>query len=178
MKSNLVAACGFILLVSACGVSQEDVLDKQEQIAQSHSELTIGNWIWGGPRSGSLVTGYHHATGQVMYTCRTAYAGALHVGKVWAGVCHIPYADYNVQLSPFETLHSLPRPNPKWVASNAWSSPPSNAVKGGQEGSRSQLICRFPYVDGIHPGKLWDNVCYIAWAEQAIPSNFYEVLVD
>lgn len=167
-----------LITASACGVPPEEEQVKQEQVGQLQSALTYGNWVWGGPRSGSFVTGVHFGTGQFLHSCRAPYAGALHVGKVWEGECHVPYATYNVHLSPFETLHSLPRSNPKWVASNAWTSPPSNAVKGGQDGDESQLICSFGYVDGVHPGKLWRNVCYIAWADQAIASNFYDVLVD
>ena len=62
-----------------------------------------------------------------------------------------------------------------WVAGPAI---PPNAVIGGKAHGRDLLICRGTLQDGVHPGKVWEGKCHIAWGGKEVPLNVFEVLVQ
>ncbi|HEU0070709.1 MAG TPA: DM9 repeat-containing protein [Alphaproteobacteria bacterium] len=64
-----------------------------------------------------------------------------------------------------------------WVPGARGTPIPPSAVVAGQEGGKPVGICRAPYNNGIHPGKLGaDGICSIGWGGRAVRIERYEVL--
>lgn len=68
-------------------------------------------------------------------------------------------------------------PKFRWVRSEM-DYIPSNAVVGGYEQNRTLYICKAPYGNGMHPGKVVDDNCDIGYGGQeiVIPSGDYQIL--
>lgn len=57
---------------------------------------------------------------------------------------------------------------------------PYDAVQGGmdQNGTIPLYICRARHINGIHPGKLRQGKCHIAWGGNEVILQRFEVLVS
>jgi hypothetical protein len=62
-----------------------------------------------------------------------------------------------------------------WVFGSNGYAPP-NAIIGGWEPGRTLYICHTWYRGGLHPGKIVDNNCNIAFGGREVAQNAYEVL--
>ncbi|MFN4283413.1 MAG: DM9 repeat-containing protein [Alphaproteobacteria bacterium] len=64
-----------------------------------------------------------------------------------------------------------------WVAGRQGAARPNTALVAGQEGGQPVSICRAPYNNGVHPGKLLGtNGCSIGWGGREIMIPQFEVL--
>ena len=56
---------------------------------------------------------------------------------------------------------------------------PRHAIQGGVDlyGTAPLYICRARHVNGVHPGKLLNRRCHIAWGGSEVVLHQFEVLV-
>lgn len=68
----------------------------------------------------------------------------------------------------------------QWIPADTGYPLPPEAVVGGREFNRSTplYICRASYRGGVHPGKVVDGRCNIAWGGQETSFNHYELLMS
>lgn len=59
----------------------------------------------------------------------------------------------------------------------AGGEPPTGAIKSGVEGKNVMYVCRAPYDNGLHPGKLFNGKCNIAYEAKEHALVPAEVLV-
>lgn len=112
--------------------------------------------------------------GVVYYICRTTFGGGLQPGKMINGKCHISYMGNEVMANQFQILVS--HQPMSWIASR-FGYLPNNAYPGGHEQGNTLYICQAQYHHGIHPGKIIDRNCHIAWGGREISVPYYNVLV-
>jgi Protein of unknown function (DUF3421) len=98
----------------------------------------------------------------------------VHPGKVVEGRCNIGYDSKEVRYSTYRALTGVVQSH--WVPGNNGSFPP-NAFEGGREPNRTLFVCRGPYMNGVHPGKIVDRACNIPWGGREPHLQNYEVLV-
>jgi hypothetical protein len=115
-----------------------------------------------------------------LYICRSEYYGGINPGKLLGADCYIPFGGGE---SGRQTYEVLVMSHVHWVPATS-DSLPSGAVIGGREPNASPLyICRAEKstaegrIQGIHPGKLSDGVCYIGFGGREEQHSRYEVLV-
>jgi len=63
-----------------------------------------------------------------------------------------------------------------WVAVSNGALP-AGAFVGGAVGDQAFHLCRTPYQGGLHPGKLYKDVCFVGWGGREIGFRQYEVMV-
>ena len=118
-----------------------------------------------------------------LYVCRGEHRNGVHPGKLWKSWCHIGWNGEEILLNEFEVMVASPgRMTLNWVASATGAQHPGNTVQGGY-GDDSQGfngypldVCQAEYQGGVHPGKLWVDMCHISWGGQEIPMTEYNLL--
>ena len=114
----------------------------------------------------------------VLYACRAAYHGGVHVGEVRAGErgCSFGFGGKRIQAAAGDVLQSAP-----WLA---WAratarSLPDTAVAGGNEDGETFYVCRAGDKDGLHPGKVKRSSagCSIVSEGREAAVDRFEVLV-
>ena len=107
--------------------------------------------------------------GTPLYACRAMHQGVQHPGKrVSDGRCHIGWGGQAVQVSAFELLAA---------ASGTWAAPAdlARAYVAGSEHGKPLYLCRAPHEGGVHPGKMLDGKCNIAYADLELELLSFEV---
>jgi hypothetical protein len=94
-----------------------------------------------------------------------------------------PAQPYPAQPYPAQPYPAQPYPggqsSASWVPSSTGMPMPAGAVYGGSEsnGAVSLYVCQAAWNGGLHPGKLWNGHCYIAYGQQEVKLSSYNVLV-
>ncbi len=111
----------------------------------------------------------------ILYVCQGYYRDGVQPGKVVAGNCNIPWNGREIVLNNFKVLVG----EGLYWRPGRYGRIPHNAVVGGMIHGRPLYVCHASYGRrGVHPGKLWENTCYISYGGQEIPMNDYEILVS
>jgi phospholipase C len=53
---------------------------------------------------------------------------------------------------------------------------PVGTASGGEQFGRNLYVCRANYQGGVHPGKVYENTCYIGWGGREVGITSFEVL--
>ena len=108
--------------------------------------------------------------GRPLRACRANHQGGVHPGKlVDDGLCHIGWGGRAVKLSTFELLTVAPG---RWGPADDLT----RAYVAGSENGKGIPICRVSHEGGIHPGKLIQGKCNIAYADRELELPTFEVL--
>lgn len=111
----------------------------------------------------------------ILYVCQAYYRDGVHPGKVVGGNCNISWNGREIVLNNFKVLVG----EGLYWRPGHYGRVPYNAVVGGMVHGRPLYVCHASYGRrGVHPGKLWENACYIAYGGQEIPMHDYEILVS
>jgi len=118
-----------------------------------------------------------------LYACRGEYKNSIQPGKLWKSWCHIGWGGKEVLLNEYEVLVTAPgNMNLIWLFSGTGEPKPANLVYGGYNdmsegyGGYPLDICRTAYKGGVHPGKLWKDMCHIGWGGKEVYLKDYQVL--
>ncbi len=118
-----------------------------------------------------------------LYACRGQYKDSVQPGKLWKSWCHIGWGGKEVLLNEYEVLVTDPgNMTLSWIPSATGALKPANLVYGGyndnSEGYRGYPLdlCRVAYKGGVHPGKLWEDMCHIGWGGKEVYFKEYEIL--
>jgi hypothetical protein len=107
-----------------------------------------------------------------LFVCRASYSGGVHTGKTWDGNngCNISYGGAEVVASGFEYLEAS--------ANYSWSkTATTNLIVAGQADGYPIYVCRVKFQNGdFHPGKAWNNYCYVGYGGKEITVNNFEYL--
>ncbi|MEM9093223.1 MAG: DM9 repeat-containing protein, partial [Cyanobacteria bacterium P01_F01_bin.53] len=118
-----------------------------------------------------------------LYLCRGEYQNGVHPGKLWKSWCHIGWNGQEVLLEEFEVMITSPgNMTLNWVPSSRGARHPGNTLPGGYNdtsqgfGGYPLRVCQAEYQGGMHPGKLWLDMCHISWGGQEFPMTDYNLL--
>lgn len=140
-------------------------------------ELPTGiRWIpaSNGQVPADALQGGEEKDGTPLFICRAKHRNEFHPGKTVDGNCNTTYRGTEIVVSSYEVLTGVD--NPDWqFASNGEILP--GAFQGGQELNRRLFICRIPFKDGLHPGKVVGKNCNIGFEGAEIVASDYELLV-
>ncbi|HEX7708671.1 MAG TPA: DM9 repeat-containing protein [Thermoanaerobaculia bacterium] len=146
-------------------------------------KTNMGPYAWvspgqlGGNFSRVVVGGQEGST--PLYVCRAPYVNGYHPGKYIGGRCNIGWGTSehaltdNIQV----LVNMLQTPNESLLLGfpQNWLGPETQL--GFDGGTQDKLrVCRASYNNGLHPGKEWDNKCFIGWGGNAVPITPYQVL--
>lgn len=112
--------------------------------------------------------------GRSLPICRAKLGKGVHPGKVVEQNCNFGFNGREITVPVYEVLVGDAK-SVRWVAGIGGSAP-ADAYAGGEEPGRKLFICRAPYRNGVHPGKLVGKNCMIGWGGREIPGPKYEVL--
>jgi hypothetical protein len=113
--------------------------------------------------------------GRQLPVCRAPFQNGIHPGKLVARNCNIGWGGKEITIGKYEVLVAPPA-EIRWLPAANGQVPPG-AVIGGKEPGRQLPVCRAPYQNGMHPGKLVAKNCNIGWGGKEITLNRYEVMV-
>jgi hypothetical protein len=112
---------------------------------------------------------------QPLYSCRVAYQGGLHPGKLVGSQCNFGFGGKEIQSRSYQILSFNGTTRYTWEQGNSANA--GQALMGGQEASGTPLaICRASYGGGVHPGKVVGNNCNIGYGGQELQLSNYEVI--
>lgn len=119
-----------------------------------------------------------------LYVCRGDYQESVQPGKLWKSWCHIGWGGKEVLLDEFEIMVTRPgNMELDWSPSYTGAPKPKNIVQGGYSSAFAEgfggyplYICRTPYQGGVHPGKLWKDMCHLGWGGKEVYLKDYEIL--
>ncbi|ARN83037.1 DM9 repeat-containing protein [Methylocystis bryophila] len=130
------------------------------------------------PPPGAFLGGTEQVTGEnrtrQLWICQIEDTIGIHPGKVVEGYCNIGYDSKERKYGSYRVLTNVAAAH--WVhASNG--EVPNGAFEGGREPERTLYVCRGPYNNGVHPGKIVDHACNIPWGGGEPHLSNYEVLI-
>ncbi|MEM9485301.1 MAG: DM9 repeat-containing protein [Cyanobacteria bacterium P01_F01_bin.116] len=118
-----------------------------------------------------------------LYLCRGEYRNGIHPGKLWKSWCHIGWGGQEVLLDEFEIMVTSPgNMTLSWVPSSTGAQHPTNTIPGGYNDDAEGFngyplrVCQAEYQGGVHPGKLWRDLCHIGWGGREITITEYNLL--
>ncbi len=128
----------------------------------------------GQPIPGNAVIGGSEPSNPNLFVCRANYNGGVHPGKMVGDRCNISWGGREIVMDRYQVMVSAYPLN--WVRAN-FGGIPGDAIPGGYENGKTLYICQASYMGGIHPGKIVDRNCDIAYGGKEIPVPNYNVLV-
>lgn len=136
----------------------------------------------GGVPPNAFIAGQENIVGRpgqvrILYICQADLGlRGVHPGKVVEGSCNVGYDSKEIKWGSYQVLTNVDPRNVAWVRESNGNVPPG-AFEGGRESQRTLYVCRGSYTNGVHPGKVVDHACNIAWGGREPHLQDYEVLV-
>ncbi|MFN3261131.1 MAG: DM9 repeat-containing protein [Pikeienuella sp.] len=145
---------------------------------------------WAGALPAGAVTSGDEPDGRGGRRSLAICRSGAHPGKIVGGRCNWSFGGEERVSTSFEVLVA-PRGATRWMSRRDFEAAHGEAtVKAGespgvQAGTERRddryggrlLVCRAPYRDGVHPGKIVINDCMFGWGGDEIERGDYDVLV-
>lgn len=174
-----------VMFAFTCFISSPALAQTQFGWTATNSDAvdtTIGKVPAGAYHAGENGPG-EYVPDDSLYACRGEYQNSVQPGKLWKSWCHIGWGGKEVLLNEYEVLVTEPgNMTLSWLPSGTGEPKPENLVYGGYNddsegyGGYPLDLCRVAYNGGVHPGKLWKDMCHIGWGGKERYFDNYEVL--
>lgn len=135
-----------------------------------------GTWLPAGP---DVLAGTQFGTsaGKALYACRfQVNANEKQSGKAWNNTCYVGLGGREISRS-LALSEVLVVDGGQWVRVSDGKVPDGTVLVGNLR-SGPLHVCRAKVGNGeMHPGKLWNNTCYVGWMGRELAVKEYEVLL-